>query len=69
LHQRPGLLHLPPNGLYGTDGTGQVYSFHSGGVNVVLGDGSLRFVNQGISVTTLAALVTRAGGDVIGSDF
>ncbi len=41
-------------------------SMHSGGVNVLLGDGSVRFVTNGISPTTWQALATRASGDVVG---
>ena len=44
-------------------------SFHSGGVNVVLMDGSVRFVRNSISVTSWRSLATRAGGEVIGNDF
>jgi prepilin-type N-terminal cleavage/methylation domain-containing protein/prepilin-type processing-associated H-X9-DG protein len=49
---------------------GAVYSFHSGGANVALADGSVRFVRQDIGIRTLAALVTRSGGEVVslGSD-
>jgi prepilin-type N-terminal cleavage/methylation domain-containing protein/prepilin-type processing-associated H-X9-DG protein len=54
-----------PDSYYGTDGTGAVYGFHTGGVNTLLGDGSVRFINQGISVVTFAALVTRNGNEVI----
>jgi prepilin-type N-terminal cleavage/methylation domain-containing protein/prepilin-type processing-associated H-X9-DG protein len=41
-------------------------SFHSGGVNVLLGDGSVRFVTNGIDRATWRALGTRAGGEVLG---
>jgi prepilin-type N-terminal cleavage/methylation domain-containing protein/prepilin-type processing-associated H-X9-DG protein len=44
----------------------QVYSFHPGGVNVVFADGHVQFLHKGISIRTLAALVTRAGGEVVG---
>jgi prepilin-type N-terminal cleavage/methylation domain-containing protein/prepilin-type processing-associated H-X9-DG protein len=44
-------------------------SYHSGGVNVLLMDGSVRFVGNAISTTTWRALGTRAGGEVLGSDF
>jgi prepilin-type N-terminal cleavage/methylation domain-containing protein len=47
----------------------EVYSNHTGGSNAVLGDGSVRFLTQSISPATFAALVTRAGGEVISSDF
>jgi prepilin-type N-terminal cleavage/methylation domain-containing protein len=40
-------------------------SLHSGGVNVGLGDGSIRFVSNSIDLATWRALSTRAGGDII----
>jgi prepilin-type N-terminal cleavage/methylation domain-containing protein/prepilin-type processing-associated H-X9-DG protein len=44
-------------------------SFHSGGVNVALMDGSVRFVRNSTPVGTWRALGTRAGGEVIANDF
>ncbi|MFO0938962.1 MAG: DUF1559 domain-containing protein [Gemmataceae bacterium] len=41
-------------------------SYHTGGVNVLLGDGSVRFVRDGIDAGTWRALATRAGNEVIG---
>jgi prepilin-type N-terminal cleavage/methylation domain-containing protein/prepilin-type processing-associated H-X9-DG protein len=59
-----------PNPYYGVDGTGAIFSFHTGGVNIVFGDGSVRFLSQAISIRTLAYLATRAGGEVVeGSDY
>jgi prepilin-type N-terminal cleavage/methylation domain-containing protein/prepilin-type processing-associated H-X9-DG protein len=58
-------ITVPPGAPLGTDGSGQIYSFHSAGVNSVFADGSVRFLDLEISATTLAALVTRAGGDVV----
>jgi prepilin-type N-terminal cleavage/methylation domain-containing protein/prepilin-type processing-associated H-X9-DG protein len=40
-------------------------SFHSGGVNVLLGDGSVRFIKNTINLTTWRALLTLAGGETI----
>lgn len=40
-------------------------SLHSGGVNVAFCDGSVRFVNDGISRDTWRALGTRSGGELI----
>jgi prepilin-type N-terminal cleavage/methylation domain-containing protein/prepilin-type processing-associated H-X9-DG protein len=54
-----------PDPTFGVDGTGQVYGFHTGGVNVLFGDGSVRFVRQSINFGTFAALVTRNGGEVV----
>jgi prepilin-type N-terminal cleavage/methylation domain-containing protein/prepilin-type processing-associated H-X9-DG protein len=42
---------------------------HSGGINIVLGDGSVKFVGAGISGTTWWAAVTPANGEVLGSDW
>jgi prepilin-type processing-associated H-X9-DG protein len=39
------------------------------GVNVTLADGSVRFVSNGISLTTWQALGTISNGDLPGSDF
>jgi prepilin-type processing-associated H-X9-DG protein len=39
-------------------------SRHPGGVNVVLCDGSVHFVRDGISILTWRALSTIAGGEV-----
>jgi type II secretory pathway pseudopilin PulG len=58
-----------PDPYSGTDGTGAVYGFHAGGVNALMGDASVRFVSQAISVQTFAALVSRNGGEVISNGF
>jgi len=41
-------------------------SLHEGGVNVLMCDGSVRFVGENISLTTWRALGTRSGGEVLG---
>jgi len=43
-----------------------LYSWHSGGAQVVLGDGSVRFLSENMSGITFATLVARADGKVIG---
>jgi len=40
-------------------------SGHTGGVNVALADGSVRFFSNSTSLTTLHAFCTREGGDII----
>ncbi|SFI63962.1 DUF1559 domain-containing protein [Planctomicrobium piriforme] len=47
---------------YGTEGSSQPYSFHSGGVNVLMGDGSARLLDEEMLIYVAAALVTRNGG-------
>ena len=41
-------------------------SAHTGGVNVLLGDGSVRFLRDSIPIATLAQLATRDDGVVLG---
>ncbi len=41
-------------------------SAHTGGVNVLLCDGSVRFFQDGIALATWRGLGTRAGGEVLG---
>jgi prepilin-type N-terminal cleavage/methylation domain-containing protein/prepilin-type processing-associated H-X9-DG protein len=48
------------------DGNSEVFSFHTGGANVLFADGSVKFVNDSVPIATFAALVTRAGGEVAG---
>jgi prepilin-type processing-associated H-X9-DG protein len=44
-------------------------SYHTGGANVGMADGSVRFVTDGISFPTWKAMGTKANGDLLGSDF
>ena len=43
-------------------------SLHSGGVNTLMGDGSVRFVKDSINMTVWMSIGTRANGEVVGSD-
>jgi prepilin-type N-terminal cleavage/methylation domain-containing protein/prepilin-type processing-associated H-X9-DG protein len=53
-----------PDPRYNTDGTGQIYAFHTGGANALFGDGSVKFIRQSITLSALAAQITRNGGEV-----
>jgi prepilin-type N-terminal cleavage/methylation domain-containing protein/prepilin-type processing-associated H-X9-DG protein len=46
----------------------EVYSFHPGGANFVFADGSVHFLSAGINIRVLAALITRAGGEVVSAN-
>ncbi len=65
---------MPPNSQscgYGTwtgGGAATASSRHPGGVNVLLADGSTRFVKSTVSAQAWWALGTRAGGETIGAD-
>jgi prepilin-type N-terminal cleavage/methylation domain-containing protein/prepilin-type processing-associated H-X9-DG protein len=43
----------------------EVYSFHPGGANAVFADGSVHFLKADMGIRIFAALVTRAGGEVV----
>jgi prepilin-type N-terminal cleavage/methylation domain-containing protein len=46
----------------------EIYSFHPGGANCLFDDGSVHFIKDVASVQLIAALVTRAGGEIISAD-
>lgn len=41
-----------------------VYSFHSGGCNIALGDGSVSFVTDNVDVDTFVSMFTRGADDI-----
>jgi len=59
-----------PCGTYSSDHSNIVNatSNHPGGCNVLLGDGSVRFIKSSIGMNIWWALGTRAGGEVISAD-
>jgi prepilin-type N-terminal cleavage/methylation domain-containing protein/prepilin-type processing-associated H-X9-DG protein len=62
LYESPQVIHPPNSPLGHTD---EFYSLHPGGANVLMGDGSVRFVRQSINLLTWQALSSRAGGEVV----
>lgn len=72
--------HWPEGALFdGTPGGGpcaincnnvrssSFHSFHSGGIHILLCDGSTRFISENISSYVFASLITRGKGEVIGA--
>jgi prepilin-type N-terminal cleavage/methylation domain-containing protein/prepilin-type processing-associated H-X9-DG protein len=47
---------------------GEPYSFHTGGINVGLCDGSVRFVRESVPMSVFAAAVTAQAGEVANLD-
>ena len=43
----------------------EAYSFHTGGINISMADGSIRFLNEQVKLHTFISLVTINGGEVI----
>lgn len=47
----------------------EIYAFHSGGANICLADGSVRFLKASATMDLVLSLLTRNRGEVIPSDF
>jgi prepilin-type N-terminal cleavage/methylation domain-containing protein/prepilin-type processing-associated H-X9-DG protein len=59
-----------PNGLIGCDaGHQDFHSYHTGGVNFLFCDGSVRFISQYVDDAPFAALFSYRGGEIIDVDF
>ena len=43
-------------------------SFHPGGANMAMGDGSVRFIKSSTSMQIVWALGSKNGGDIVGAD-
>jgi prepilin-type processing-associated H-X9-DG protein len=65
LYEDPVVIHPPNSPLGHTD---EMFALHPGGANVLMGDGSVRFVKQQINLLTFAALSSRSNGEVISAD-
>ncbi len=59
------ILGTYPHPYYNTDGTSQIYGFHTGGVNALFVDGSVQFLSQTTNIRTLAALISRNSGEPV----
>ena len=62
-HDHPEVIIHAPNDPFGH--TDQMWGEHGTGCNVLMGDGSVRFVTTFIRPTAFAALSTRNGGEVV----
>jgi prepilin-type processing-associated H-X9-DG protein len=58
-----------PSNTYIAVGYRAARSRHTGGVNVLLADGSVRFIRDSVDATTWQALSTRAAGDLVSGDY
>jgi prepilin-type N-terminal cleavage/methylation domain-containing protein/prepilin-type processing-associated H-X9-DG protein len=65
------------NSQYPTSGTtmgnsagadDEIYGFHPGGVNVLFGDGSVKFIKESLNIVVQRSLITPQGGEVVSSD-
>ena len=67
VHDHPQVIIHAPNNPFGH--TDEMYSDHPGGGNVLLGDGSVRFIKETIYPWTWVGLSTRNQGEVIPGDY
>lgn len=73
-HNLRGLNYSPSGGVaqtilglpIGIHGTAAPFSFHTGGAQFTMGDGSVRFISENIAFSVFIALATPAGGEVTG---
>jgi prepilin-type N-terminal cleavage/methylation domain-containing protein/prepilin-type processing-associated H-X9-DG protein len=67
VRDHPDVIIHAPNHPFGH--TDEMYAEHPGGANVLLGDGSVRFIKETIYPWTWVALSTRNRGEVISHDY
>lgn len=63
-----GLEHGPRTPNHPMAHVEDYWSRHPGGVNFVFGDGSVKFIKNGIAPASFQALATRAGSEVLSAD-
>jgi prepilin-type processing-associated H-X9-DG protein len=67
-----GFMGIPPapwSCSAGCTNDSEILAFHPQGSNMVFGDGSVRFVKNGLTMNQLQALLSRAGGEVVSFDY
>jgi prepilin-type N-terminal cleavage/methylation domain-containing protein/prepilin-type processing-associated H-X9-DG protein len=67
-----GFMGIPPapwTCASGCTNDSEIFAFHTGGSNVCFGDGSVRFVKDGLTMYQAFVLLSRAGGEVINFDY
>jgi prepilin-type N-terminal cleavage/methylation domain-containing protein/prepilin-type processing-associated H-X9-DG protein len=47
----------------------EIFSFHTGGANIVFCDGHVQFISDSVDPVTMAQLVSRSGGEVISGSY
>jgi prepilin-type processing-associated H-X9-DG protein/prepilin-type N-terminal cleavage/methylation domain-containing protein len=68
-HTYDGLMSPGPCTINCSNAPGAgIYSFHTGGANMLFADGSVRFARVGLDQFVLYALLTRSGGEVLASE-
>jgi prepilin-type N-terminal cleavage/methylation domain-containing protein/prepilin-type processing-associated H-X9-DG protein len=64
-----GMPQAPWSCANGCSNDSEIFAFHLGGSNACFGDGSVRFVKNGLTMNQMQALLSRAGDEIIGFDY
>jgi prepilin-type N-terminal cleavage/methylation domain-containing protein/prepilin-type processing-associated H-X9-DG protein len=64
-----GIPAAPWSCSEGCSNDSEIFSFHIGGSNMAFGDGSVRYVRNGLTMAQMQALLSRAGGEVFNFDY
>jgi prepilin-type N-terminal cleavage/methylation domain-containing protein/prepilin-type processing-associated H-X9-DG protein len=64
-----GMPAAPWSCSEGCSNDSEIFSFHIGGSNMAFGDGSVRYVLNGLTMAQMQALLSRAGGEVFNFDY
>jgi prepilin-type N-terminal cleavage/methylation domain-containing protein/prepilin-type processing-associated H-X9-DG protein len=64
-----GIPAAPWSCANGCGNDSEIFGFHTGGSNMLFGDGSVRFIRNGLTMNQMQALLSRAGGEVITFDY
>jgi prepilin-type processing-associated H-X9-DG protein len=64
-----GIPVAPWSCANGCTNDSEIFAFHTGGSNMLFGDGSVHFVRNGLTMAQMQALLSRAGGEVINFDY
>jgi len=64
-----GMPAAPWTCANGCSNDSEIFAFHPGGSNALFGDGSVRFLRNGLTMNQMQALLSRAGGEVITFDY
>jgi len=63
-------LHAPGPCPINCTNNNEAFAFHAGGMNAAFADGSVRFMRDTVNIRVYAAVITRAGGEVVsGAEF
>jgi len=64
-----GIPQAPWSCASGCSNDSEIFAFHDAGSNVLFGDGSVRFVKNGLTMNQAQALLSRSGGELISFDY